>query len=86
MGEADREPAKQREEVGLFESAGVHVINDIFYYPVAAGAQRYFSFLIWGALCVACVPCGAVGCRAWVWKQPGKTLSAKVQGDTLVLL
>lgn len=76
--------SQQREEVRWFEGAGVHVINDILHYPVTAGAERYFSCLIWEALCMSCIPSGAVGRRGWAATK--KTLLAKVQGDTLVSL
>ena len=55
--------SQQRREVSWFESAGVHVINDILYYPLTAGAERYF--FIWEALCMSCIPSGAVGCSSW---------------------
>jgi len=56
--------SQQREEVSWFESAGVHVINDILYYPVTAGAERYL-FLIGEGPCISCIPNGAVGCGGW---------------------
>lgn len=57
--------SQERQEVSWFERAGVHVINDILCYPVPGWSREILLLLIWEALCMSCIPRGAVGCSAW---------------------
>lgn len=72
--------SQEREEVSWFESAGVHVINDILYYAVTGWGREILLLSYLGG---PCIPRRAVGCSSWAGSSL-KTLLVKVQRDMLV--
>lgn len=65
--------SQEREEVSWFESAGVHVINGILYYPVTGWSREILLLSYLGGPVHVLHPQRGCGPLLLGWKQPKKS-------------